>query len=326
MLNSTIMRYIILSVFLFGSYLGKAQTNLNDYKYIVVPKKFEDFNKENQYQTSTLIKHLFSKKGFTAVWEDKLPEDLAMNRCQALFVALRDKSSMFKTKTTIVLNDCNKQEIFATSEGNSKQKDYKLSYTEAITEAMKSFDGLQYKYNGKSEINEPITVSFKNDVKKLDEEQKTSVKPKNQDNSVVVQEATTERQTYKSIGPKESDYKKAEKSVPVVEQKTTREEQSFKTMEPVSTDIKKPEVEKAESKVLTTGVDITLYAQKLQNGFQLVDSTPKITMRIYNTSVQGYFIAQKESTSGILINKNGKWVFEYYEGDTLMSEEIDIKF
>jgi len=322
------MRYIILSVFLFGSYLGEAQTNLNDYKYIVVPKKFEDFKRENQYQTSTLIKHLFTQKGFSTLWDDDLPDEVASNRCQALFVKLRNKSSMFKTKTTVVLNDCNNQEIYATSEGDSKQKDFKLSYTEAITEAMKSFDRLQYKYNGKSEVNEPITVSFKNDVKNVDDVEKTSVKSKNQDGQVVVQEATTERQTYKSKEPKESDYKKAEESVPVVEQEDAPEEQISKTVEPVSTNIKKAESAVEKEKSSSTSVKKTgiLYAQEIDNGFQLVDSTPKIQLKIRKTSMPGNYLAEGNGKSGVVYEKSGKWYFEYYSDNQLMVDELNIKF
>jgi len=328
MLNSITMRYIILSVFLFGSYLGEAQTNLNDYKYIVVPKKFEDFKKENQYQSSTLIKHLFTKKGFSTLWEDNLPDDLVNNSSQALFVTLRNKSSMFKTRTTIVLSDRNKQEIFATAEGDSKQKDYKLSYTEAITEAMKSFDGLQYEYNRKSEINEPITVSFKNDVKNLDDAKKTPVKSKNQDDKVVVQEATTDRQTYKSKEPKESDYKKVEKSEPVVEQKTKIEERSSKVAEPVSAAIKKSKSTVEEVSTTSTSTDKAnvLYAQELSNGYQLVDSTPRIHLKIRKTSMPNYYLAEGNGKSGVVYEKSGKWYFEYYSGNRLLVDELNIKF
>jgi hypothetical protein len=306
--------------------MGKAQTSLNDYKYIVIPKKFDEFKEENKYQTSTLVKHLFTQKGFTTVWDDNMPEDLAINRCQALYVALRDKSSLFSTKSTIVLNDCNKQEIFATAEGKSKEKDYKKSYAEAIMIAMTSFDGLNYKYEGKPESTEPITVSFKNDVKKLDEEAETSIKAKNQDSTVIIQEATTERQTYMTKVPKESEYKKAEKTEPPVVQIANSEEQRFEPMETVSADIKKPEVEKTVSKVLTAAAVNTLYAQKLDNGFQLVDSTPKILLILRKTSLPDHYLAEGDGKSGIVYGKSGKWYFEYYSGDQLMVEELNIKF
>lgn len=320
------MRYLILSIFLFGNYMGQSQTSLNEYKYVVVPKKFDNFKEENKYQTSTLVKHLFTQKGFSAVWDDAMPDDLVKNRCLGLYVALGDKSSMFTTKTTIVLNDCNKQEIFASIEGKSKEKEYRKSYAEAINIAMSSFDGLNYKYDGRPQSNEPITVSFKDDVKNLEEEEKASLKAKNRDSAVILQEATTERQTYKSKEPKESEYKKAQKTEPPVEQIATKEEQSFKSMEPVSTDIKKSEVEKAVAKALTAGVATTLYAQTLVNGFQLVDSTPKIQLTIRKTSIPDYYLAEGEGKNGVVYGKSEKWYFEYYSGDQLIVEELNIKF
>ncbi|MGI9550462.1 MAG: hypothetical protein ACR2MT_04630, partial [Aurantibacter sp.] len=242
---------------------------------------------------------------------------------------LRDKSSMFSTKTTIILNDCKSQQVFATHEGKSRTKDYRKSYAEAIREAMSSFDGLTYEYNGKSDVNEPITVSFKNDVKKLDEEEKISAKAENKDRAVIIQEATTERQTYKSKEPKESEFKKAEKTEAPVEQIATPEEQSFKTVEPVTTDIKKPGVEEAVSKVLApppTAADNTLYAQKLENGYQLVDSSPKIKLKIRLTSLPDYYLAEGSGKSGVVYEKSGKWYFEYYSEDQLIVEELNIKF
>ncbi len=55
-----------------------SQSQLNEYKYIIVPKKFDGFKNENQYQTSTAIKYYFVQQGFNAVYEDALPQDLNM--------------------------------------------------------------------------------------------------------------------------------------------------------------------------------------------------------------------------------------------------------
>lgn len=315
------MRYIILSVFLFASYFGSAQTSLNDYKYMVVPKRLSEFKKENQYQTSTLIKYLLTKKGFAVVYDDALPGDVANSRCKALFVSLQDVSSMFNTKTTVVFKDCNGKEIFATHEGKSKKKEYRSSYSEAITDAMTSLNGLNYKYNGKYESNEPITVSFKNDVKRI-ENKEVSVKAKNVDTNVIVQEATREEQTFKSKEPKESTvYVAANKNAPTVAQ-----DLPLNKSESVSADINKPEVNKVLSKVLANEVGNTLYAQELPNGYQLVDSAPKIQLRILKTSMPNYYLAEGGEKNGVVYSKNGKWYFEYYTNDELIVKELNIKF
>lgn len=72
--------------------------------------------------------------------------------------------------------------------------------------------------------------------------------------------------------------------------------------------------------------DLVLFAQPITNGFQLVDSTPRIWMKIYKTTSSTAFIAVKENRQGVLLLKNGEWFFEYYGNDTLMSEKIAIKF
>ena len=72
--------------------------------------------------------------------------------------------------------------------------------------------------------------------------------------------------------------------------------------------------------------DLVLFAQPITNGFQLVDSTPRIWMKIYKTTSSTAFIAVKENLQGVLLLKNGEWFFEYYGNDTLMSEKIAIKF
>lgn len=273
------------------SYFGAAQ--LNDYKYIVIPKKFDGFKKENEHQTSTLIKHLFSEKGFHTVYDDALPADLNSNRCLGLFVVLDDQSSMFSTKTTIRLKDCNGAEIMATQEGKSRIKEYKGAYNEAIRDAFRSFNGINYAYTPKSQGNTSVTLNFKDDVKKLEEEIPEA--PKN-----VVPEA-------------------------VVQQQATREVQRYKDRTPVPTDLKEVEATEpvTDAPVSTANV---LYAQEIPNGFQLVDSTPKVVLKIYKSGMADQYIASSEDRNGVVYTKDGKWYFEYYTNGERTVEELNIKF
>lgn len=125
-----------------------AQKNINNYKYIIVPNKFDFLKKENQYQTSSLTKFLFNKHGFNAfLADDKLPEDLGINRCLALTGIVKNESGMFSTKCVIELRDCFNKIIFTSTIGTSKQKDYKKGYHEAIRKAFKSIKFLNYKYS-----------------------------------------------------------------------------------------------------------------------------------------------------------------------------------
>ena len=101
---------------------GYSQQNLNAYKYVIVPKKFDAFKKENQYKTSTLIKFLFTKNGFNAVYDDALPEELENNRCLGVLVSVIDESSMFTTKTALELKDCSSKKVYDFWIGSSKEK------------------------------------------------------------------------------------------------------------------------------------------------------------------------------------------------------------
>lgn len=70
----------------------------------------------------------------------------------------------------------------------------------------------------------------------------------------------------------------------------------------------------------------TLYAQETANGFQLVDTTPKKVLTLFKTSIQDFFIAEKSQYSGVVLKKEGKWFFEYYNNENLIVEELLIKF
>lgn len=69
-----------------------------------------------------------------------------------------------------------------------------------------------------------------------------------------------------------------------------------------------------------------LFAQPIKNGFQLVDSTPKVVLKAYKTTNPSIYLASKGEIQGTLVLKGNQWYFEYYEKDTLMSEEIKVKF
>lgn len=70
----------------------------------------------------------------------------------------------------------------------------------------------------------------------------------------------------------------------------------------------------------------TLYAQPTANGYQLIDTSPKIILTLLKTSVQDYFIANNASSNGIVFKKNENWIFEYYKDGQLTAEKLLIKF
>jgi hypothetical protein len=69
-----------------------------------------------------------------------------------------------------------------------------------------------------------------------------------------------------------------------------------------------------------------LFAQPIENGFQLIDSTPRVIMKIYKTSIPICFMAIKDSVQGVLIFRENHWFFEYLSNSKLISEKIEVKF
>ena len=74
------------------------------------------------------------------------------------------------------------------------------------------------------------------------------------------------------------------------------------------------------------GFDISkkLYAQPIKNGFQLVDDTPRIVMKIYNTAKTDVFLTN--DACSIVYKKDGKWFIAKTLIDEVVSNEINILF
>jgi hypothetical protein len=70
----------------------------------------------------------------------------------------------------------------------------------------------------------------------------------------------------------------------------------------------------------------TLYAQAIANGYQLIDTTPKIVLTLLKTSAENYFIASNATVNGIVLKKGEDWFFEYYKDGKLISEKLQVKF
>ena len=151
------MKKIILILLLISA-SAFAQKSINNYKYIIVPNKFEFVKKNDQYQTSSLTKFLFNKSGFTAfLANEPLPKEIAKNRCFALTGSVRDDSGMLTTKSIVELKDCYGNVVFTSKVGVSKNKDYKKSYHESIRDAFKSIKALNYNYVPLKEKPEKLT-------------------------------------------------------------------------------------------------------------------------------------------------------------------------
>lgn len=254
------MRKKVLVIFLFCSVALMAQNSINNYEYVIVSNRFEFVKKVDQYQTSSLTKFLLNKAGFKAFLStDKLPNTVNNDRCSVLYVDVISPSGFFTTKNKVLFKDCNGKEVYLSTEGKSKEKEYKKAYHEAIRRAFR----------------DPIISSYSY-VKAT----KTPVQNK------VVQ--------------------------------VTRPIKEVVSKKNITTVTSTPKV------VATVENKNVLYAQPKVDGFQLIDTTPKVVFSLLKTSKANVFILKDRN--GILYLKDAQWVAEYYQNNQLIKEVLQIKF
>lgn len=286
-------KYIALLLVLFVSTSFYAQ-NLNGYKYAIIPKKYDFLKYDDQYQLNSLTKFLFEKEGFKAIYSnERLPDDLFDNPCLGINVKVNEKSNLFATKLAIELYNCQNQKVLESGLGFSKIKDFKRGHHDALRQAFESVKAQNYAFDA-SKVQ-------KSKVKK--EEVEVTALPENEE--VVVSETVT------PVSEKVSEEKEE-----VQEEVTTLPISNDEKLEVRNSSGEEVSFSSTENKVL--------YAQEISNGFQLVDSTPKIVFKALKSNTKDIYYLQNQA--GVLYKENGKWYAEYYKNEMLVKEELSIKF
>ncbi|RAK22778.1 hypothetical protein B0I03_104304 [Flavobacterium aquaticum] len=241
------MKKVVLIIGLFLSFVSVAQES---YKYIIIPSQFSFFTEPNKFGLNELSKSFFQSEGFEVYYDnEKLPDELSKNRCLALYANALENNNMFVTKIHFELKDCTNNVLLKSELGTSREKQYKLAYTQTFREALSSLKG---------------KINFK----KAD----------------VIQ------------------------NVEVVE-------------------TPKEVVEVSKNEIITSNeATNTLFAIPTANGYKLVNDKPETIFVLKKTSAENVFLAHKDSRSGVLMKKTSGWFFEYYEGDKLFSENVEVKF
>ncbi len=283
------MKKIILTLFLIIGCLSysKAQSDLDDYKYVIVPNKFDFLKEADKYQLNSLTKFLFNKYGFEAFMvNEQFPQDLAKNACLSLRSEVISDSGMFKTKLMVVLKNCKNEIIFTSRVGETKEKEFKKAYNLALRDAFKSFETINYSYKSNSNVivlTNKSNTTTNQEIEKLKEE---------------IQTLKEEKSSSKKVSAKVED-----KKVEIVEETVVV-----------------PEVKKVNT-VKTSNV---LYAQEIVNGFQVVDSTPKVVMVLLTTPKQDVFIVKERSA--IVYKEDGLWYLSENNGSKTTTKTLNIKF
>ncbi|AOW19150.1 hypothetical protein LPB03_15350 [Polaribacter vadi] len=75
----------------------------------------------------------------------------------------------------------------------------------------------------------------------------------------------------------------------------------------------------------TKGKDLTtLYAQTIENGFQLVNTKPEVIFILLKTNIKDTYLIKDKN--GSFYKKDTIWVAEYYLDNKLVKEEYQVKF
>lgn len=285
------IKFLVVGIFFLVVSNVFSQVNLNQYKYVIVPNKFDFLKEKDQYQINSLAKFLFEKYGFTAFMEgNDYPKDLKMNRCLALRPDVLKESGMFKTRLKVELKDCNDRVVYTSGIGESREKEYKKAYNVSLRSAFESIRDLNYTYEPNKSITSLVTTTTSQPVVKNEV-------------SKEIKALRAEIENLKKEKAKTEEVKIVEKPKKVVAA---------------------PNVVKEVEAVKEATTSNVLYAQEISNGFQLVDSTPKVVYKIKKTSVENVFLVKDKSA--IIYKKETKWFIEFYSGNSLKLESLNIKF
>jgi hypothetical protein len=276
-----------------------SQASLNAYKYVIVPNKYDFLKEKNQYQLNALTKFLFEKYGFEALMEGSdYPEDLAVNRCLALNSDVLKDSGLFKTKLTVELKDCNGKTVFTSKVGESREKDFKSAFNLALRDAFESVEALEYKYepNENNVATVAVNTTAKNETASEIAQLKQEI-----ENLKKEKEAKVEKAPEKQVSTEEAESLKQAK------------QQEIKAL-----------VESKFPKENKIPITQTLYAQEIENGFQLVDRTPKVVYKIKKTGRENLFLVEGEDA--VIYKSGDNWVYEYNTDEGVKQQELNIKF
>lgn len=169
------MKKLVAAFFLLSVSFANAQ-QVSNFKYVIVPNTFIDFEKED-YQLNTYLKTLLRQKKYEIVVEgsNNIPSDLQQNECLATRANIQNVKSSFQNKLKVVFTDCNNS-ILNELDGVSKLKDFEKGYQAALAEAMNKLP--EQKFTTTNSIKKETVEVSTNDTN-LIQDSKTNKKVEN---------------------------------------------------------------------------------------------------------------------------------------------------
>jgi len=153
-------KYLMLLLLVTAS--GFSQS-ISDYRYAIIPAKFNAQKKSGQFGLNELTRQFLQKNGYTAYLDSEiLPAEVTNENCNKFYIDVYENNSMLKTRLKVVIKDCTNKILFTSEEGESIDKDNRVAYNQALRAAFQSFDKPEYRYNPSSasvpKKEEPQTV------------------------------------------------------------------------------------------------------------------------------------------------------------------------
>ncbi len=272
-----------------------AQNNINDYKYVIVPLSYNFIEGQDQYNLNSLTKFLFNKYGFTAFFQnEEFPDDLKNNRCMAMYTNVEREKGFLRTKLRIDLLDCNGNLIMSSKVGSTNEKEFAKAYNLALRNAFETFQFVNYKYEPSNNI---VSISSKSEVTENAVEKEKEIERLQEELKSLKEEKKMEAQ-------------KVEVAIPAVEE--------------AESEIKENNIDSNEVKIEIKEATDILYAQPIENGYQIIDTTPKIVMILLKTAQTNVFIVKDQDA--IVYKEEGSWFLSKNNGGKVSIQALKIKF
>ena len=277
---------LVILLFIVANY--SFSQSVNDYQGVIIQLKYDFQKTDNQYRLQTITKMNLQKAGFKAFYAtETIPSDIT-DRCSLLYIAVEKENAFLVTKLFITFKDCYGTEVYRSPIGKSREKDFEAAYVEALNLAFANIYSLNYTYNGNTNFGSKAGITAQ---------------------AVPVMAAPAIVAPTSAVPSVTMTPAAAAVALPVV-------------AAPV---VAVPAINK-ESKTVDKKSNGLLYAQATSYGYQLIDSEPKVVMKVYKTSNANSYMATKGSVQGALVAKDNQWFFEYYQNDQLISEKVEVKF
>lgn len=172
------MKKALFLLVLFITIQGFSQA-LNSYKYLIVPAKFEFQKQENQYGLNSLMEAYFKQQGFTVLYDKNMMKESSINPCDAIYANVIRENSMFNTRITVQLKNCEGKQLLVSPAGNSRSKEFDMAHKEAMRVALKSIPNQNYVFSengGQKEL--PTIKGYVDNVKQIIDPKKEITKTK----------------------------------------------------------------------------------------------------------------------------------------------------